>query len=79
KLEHDIVPLYYGRRQRYVEIMRMAIALNGSFFNTQRMVQQYVANAYMGRNNSKYPLAPEPTEAASPTLPATASVTAEGK
>jgi starch phosphorylase len=79
KLEHDIVPLYYGRRQRYVEIMRMAIALNGSFFNTQRMVQQYVANAYMGRNNSKYPLAPEPTEAATTTVPATASVTVEGK
>jgi starch phosphorylase len=26
--------------------MRHAIALNGSFFNTQRMVQQYVRNAY---------------------------------
>jgi starch phosphorylase len=26
--------------------MRSAIALNGSFFNTQRMVEQYVRNAY---------------------------------
>jgi hypothetical protein len=26
--------------------MRHAIALNGSFFNTQRMVQQYMRNAY---------------------------------
>jgi hypothetical protein len=26
--------------------MRSAIALNGSFFNTQRMVSQYLANAY---------------------------------
>jgi hypothetical protein len=26
--------------------MRYAIALNGSFFNTQRMVLQYVGNAY---------------------------------
>jgi starch phosphorylase len=26
--------------------MRAAIALNGSFFNTQRMVRQYVHNAY---------------------------------
>jgi starch phosphorylase len=26
--------------------MRSAIALNGSFFNTQRMVRQYVHNAY---------------------------------
>jgi len=28
--------------------MRFAIALNGSFFNTQRMVQQYVLKAYAG-------------------------------
>jgi glycogen phosphorylase len=27
-------------------VMRAAIALNGSFFNTQRMVRQYVHNAY---------------------------------
>jgi starch phosphorylase len=26
--------------------MRHAIALNGSYFNTQRMLQQYVLNAY---------------------------------
>jgi starch phosphorylase len=26
--------------------MRSTIAVNGSFFNTQRMVSQYVANAY---------------------------------
>ena len=26
--------------------MRHAIALNGSFFNTQRMLQQYVLRAY---------------------------------
>jgi starch phosphorylase len=26
--------------------MRSAIAINGSFFNTQRMVGQYVRNAY---------------------------------
>jgi hypothetical protein len=30
----------------FVEIMRYTIALNGSFFNTQRMVTQYVAKAY---------------------------------
>lgn len=28
--------------------LRSAIALNGSFFNTQRMVLQYVSNAYFG-------------------------------
>jgi starch phosphorylase len=46
KLEREIVPMFYGRPNRYIEIMRFAIALNGSFFNTQRMVLQYIANAY---------------------------------
>ncbi|HUK49080.1 MAG TPA: alpha-glucan family phosphorylase [Terriglobales bacterium] len=46
KLEREIVPMFYGRPNRYNEIMRFAIALNGSFFNTQRMVLQYIANAY---------------------------------
>ena len=46
KLQREIVPMFYGRPNRYIEIMRNAIALNGSFFNTQRMVLQYVANAY---------------------------------
>jgi starch phosphorylase len=46
KLEGGIVPLFYQQRQRFVEIMRHAIALNGSFFNTQRMLQQYVMRAY---------------------------------
>ena len=46
KLEREILPMFYGRPQRYTEVMRSAIALNGSFFNTQRMVEQYVRNAY---------------------------------
>src|SRR5579872_5438585 len=46
KLEREIVPMFYGRPNRYTEIMRNSIALNGSFFNTQRMVLQYIANAY---------------------------------
>lgn len=46
KLEREIVPMFYGSPQRYTEIMRSAIALNASFFNTQRMVMQYVDNAY---------------------------------
>lgn len=46
KLEGRIVPMFYGDRNRFIEIMRHAIALNGSFFNTQRMLQQYVVKAY---------------------------------
>ena len=33
--------------------MRNAIALNGSFFNTQRMVMQYVHNAYAPRSGAE--------------------------
>ena len=44
--ERVILPLYYGLPFAYAEVMRSAISLNGSFFNTQRMVEQYVRNAY---------------------------------
>jgi len=46
KLESTIVPMFYGARARYNEVMRSAIVLNGSFFNTERMVRQYVSSAY---------------------------------
>jgi glycogen phosphorylase len=46
QLEHVVMPLFYRERPRFIEVMRHAIALNGSFFNTQRMVQEYVAKAY---------------------------------
>ncbi len=46
KLERVILPIYYGLPYAYAETMRSSIALNGSFFNTQRMVEQYVRNAY---------------------------------
>jgi len=47
KLERVIVPMYYKRRRDFVNIMRSAIAFNGSYFNSQRMVTQYVQNAYL--------------------------------
>ena len=46
KLEHVIVPMYYQDREKFVEIMRNAIAINGSFFNTERMLREYVTKAY---------------------------------
>ncbi|HEX6966548.1 MAG TPA: alpha-glucan family phosphorylase [Gemmatimonadaceae bacterium] len=46
KLERVILPLFYGLPYSYAQVMRSAIALNGSFFNTQRMVMQYIRNAY---------------------------------
>lgn len=46
KLELLILPMFYARRSQYLEVMRTTIALNGSFFNTQRMMGQYALNAY---------------------------------
>lgn len=46
KLEQKVVPCFYKDRDRFLEIMRQAIALNGGFFNTQRMMVQYLHNAY---------------------------------
>jgi len=46
KLENVILPLYYREPDRFVQVMRSAIAFNGSYFNTQRMLCQYVKNAY---------------------------------
>jgi starch phosphorylase len=46
KLERIILPMFFGLPYRYAEVMRNAIALNGSYFNTQRMVLQYAYNAY---------------------------------
>jgi len=46
KLERAVLPLFYGLPMAYAEMRRHSIALNGSFFNTQRMVEQYVRNAY---------------------------------
>ena len=46
KLEEVVIPLFYHDRARFLQVMAHAIALNGSFFNTHRMMQQYVLKAY---------------------------------
>jgi len=48
KLERVILPLFYREPEKFAEVMRSAIVLNGSFFNTQRMIEQYMKNAYAG-------------------------------
>lgn len=47
KLERIILPLFHRQPLGYAEVMRGAIAHNGSFVNAQRMVSQYVENAYL--------------------------------
>ena len=46
KLERIILPLFYRDRDRFVDVMQHCTALNGSFFNTHRMIQEYVLKAY---------------------------------
>jgi glycogen phosphorylase len=67
KLEHVILPMFYTRPRAYAEIMRSAIAVNGSFFNTQRMLFQYRANAY-------FPMPSVSLEAALPSAPSKVNV-----
>lgn len=46
KLEQQVLPCFYHDRDRFIDIMKHTIAINGAFFNTQRMVGQYLRNAY---------------------------------
>jgi starch phosphorylase len=52
KLENMILPLYYADGDGWARVQRSAIALNGSFFNAQRMLVQYLRNAYLPRNGN---------------------------
>jgi starch phosphorylase len=45
KLEHVIAPLY-ANKAAWAEMQRHCVAINGTFFNTHRMMGQYVSNAY---------------------------------
>jgi len=49
KLESKILPLYYDDRDGYSRVRRYAISINGSFFNTERMVSEYARQAYRHR------------------------------
>jgi starch phosphorylase len=45
KLENAVAPLY-ADKARWARMRRHCIAINGTYFNTHRMLGQYVANAY---------------------------------
>jgi starch phosphorylase len=47
KLSYVILPLYYGSPSLYGRVMRSTIALNGAYFTTERMLQQYLNAAYV--------------------------------
>ncbi len=59
KLERVILPMFYKKPDDYARVMRWAIAINGSYFNAQRMLMQYMNNAYVATTGAvwapKYP------------------------
>ncbi len=46
KLQNKILPLYYNNRPRWIRMMKLAIAINASYFNTHRVVREYCEKAY---------------------------------
>ncbi len=47
KLENYILPRYYKKPNLWCETMTHAIAINASFFNSERMLRQYAQEAYL--------------------------------
>jgi len=45
-LEKEILPLYYRSPEKWEKLRRSVISLNASFFNAERMLRQYVKEAY---------------------------------
>lgn len=45
-LEREVLPLYYGRPEAWLKLMRSTIAYNASYFNTQRVLREYIKKAY---------------------------------
>ena len=49
KLEHKLLPLYYAQDNHagWIKVMKGAIGKNACYFNTHRMMRQYVTEAYL--------------------------------
>lgn len=45
-LSDKIIPLYYNKKKKWLEIMRSTIAINAAYFNSQRNLKQYIKEAY---------------------------------
>jgi starch phosphorylase len=46
KLEKEIIPLYYNHPNAWLKMMRSVISLNASYFNTDRVLEDYIKKAY---------------------------------
>jgi starch phosphorylase len=53
KLGEVVAPLYYRDPAGFAEVMRQAIAINGSYFHSDRMVLQYLFEAYGGASGER--------------------------
>jgi starch phosphorylase len=51
RLEQVILPLFYGQQDAWRRVMRSTIAINGPYFNTERMLKQYVLKAYFPKRS----------------------------
>lgn len=51
KLERVVLPLYFNDRDRWIWMMRQAISKIPPYFNTQRMMRRYAAEAYIVRRS----------------------------
>jgi glycogen phosphorylase len=50
KLENTVLPLYYGRdgdRSGWLRVMKGAISINASYFNSHRMMRRYATESYL--------------------------------
>ena len=47
KLEHAVLPAYYGERRAWIAIMKGAISKCGSLFSSHRMMRRYAIDAYL--------------------------------
>ena len=47
KLEKVVIPTFYQDRDKWISMMKSAIGKNAYYFNTHRMMQRYVTEAYI--------------------------------
>jgi len=45
-LKNEILPMYYGNKKGWIGIMKNVISLNASYFNSDRVLDQYINEAY---------------------------------
>jgi len=46
-LAEEIIPIYQDHPEKWLKIMQQTIALNASYFNTERVLQKYIKRAYL--------------------------------